>query len=516
MNQMNDSILDTILQGNDIIDEAINDYYLSPGQENFIRILSSINILIRGNAQFLIPCSIDNSGDSKEFLYKTLEIDDGSVVIAAFSSQANLELGPKTEAITNYIDDLFQAVLENNIISGILLNPWSKSFLVTKEIINLLLEPEHDADNLRIEDINPVISEIDALEHPFVNAHVNNISFPTSIEELEYFMYEHGMYDVESILTDIDSNWTVPNYAKIGDIVLFFHAKTAIARITALITKVKALPENSEHDKSLLLEWLDRARCLYKQYGGKIFAIARVTGRPEYFASDGQNDDFHWKGRIYADIGNIVILNDPIDISEFNSFIKISRQSGITPLPSAEFERLREIISKKNDNLPAYFLKCGIGDFDLANINKDNFMEVTQEYRRRFLLENDFRSYYVDYLLDGMSKCDFWMECTCFTEGKPNYFVDNVFKYNGIYYLLEVKLNINSEKNLSAQLFQYLNSDYIRLTQNDSSIINDYERNFMYVIDTEAFYRFDAKTSQLNTLVLLDEVHSINDILKCL
>ena len=356
-----------------------------------------------------------------------------------------------------------------------------------------------------------LLAELDSIESPYVNAHINNISFPTSIIELEQFVYEHGQYNVEDILTEEDTSWTIPRNAKIGDIVLYYHAKTAISRITALITAVKNLPDGTSHNKTLLLEWLERARILFKKYGGKIFAVGRVTGSPEYW-EDNINSEYHWSGRVYADIGDIKVLQNPVDISEFNTFIKISHQSAITPLPSKEFDYLRDIIQKKNSNLPEYFLKCQIGNFDLSHVNSKNFIELTQKYRRRFLLEIDFRSYYVDHLLKGLVKHNFWQECICYTSGKPHYFVDNVFFFNNKYYLLEVKLNIQLEKNLRAQLKQYINAEYLYLTKNSTEQITDFERNFMYVIDTEALYRYDSLTDSLTELIQLDNVYCINDI----
>ena len=356
---------------------------------------------------------------------------------------------------------------------------------------------------------------LDSKENLYVNAHINNISFPTSIEELEYFIYEHGMYNVENVLTEPDTNWTIPRSAKIGDIVLFFHAKTAIARITALITQVKGLEENSGHDKTLLLEWLERARGLFKLYGGKIFAVARVTGSPEYWSRD-KNSVFHWGGRVYADVGDVVVLENPVDISEFNTFIKVSRQSSITPLPSKEFEGLRQILRAKNTGLPEYFLKCKIGNFDLSRVNKDNFLTVTKEYRRRFLLEAEFRSYYVDYLLKGLVKRKVWSECSCHTVNKPNYFVDNVMQYEGKYYLIEVKLNVQLERNLHQQLKQYVNADYLYLDKACSKKVEDFERRYMYVIDTEALYRYDTVSDNLQYLLSLDDVNSIDDVIAVL
>ena len=80
-------------------------------------------------------------------------------------------------------------------------------------------------------------------KYDFVNAHINNISFPKTIEQLEDFIYEHGCYNVEDVIneaTDGYTNWTVPRSSVVGDIVLYFHAKSAIQWIRKLETTTKS------------------------------------------------------------------------------------------------------------------------------------------------------------------------------------------------------------------------------------------------------------------------------------
>lgn len=349
----------------------------------------------------------------------------------------------------------------------------------------------------------------------YVNAHINNISFPNTIEELETFIFENGMYNVEDILYDETVIWSVPRSSKIGDVVLFFHAKTAIAKISAMVTKVNSLSDDSLHDKQLLLEWLDRARGLYKKYGGKIFAVAQIIAPPEYMHEDILNAQ-HWRGRIYANIGNIVPLCTPVDISEFNSFIKISRQSAITPLPLTEFNKLRNIIRSKNVNLPGFFLNCKIGTLAFSQISDKNFLSKTKPFRNRFLLEADFRSYYVDHLLKAVSGKNFWSECRCHTKGKPDSFVDNVFKFEETYFLLEVKLNIHIERNLSQQLHQYIDAEYIFLDNKRCVKLDHFEHSFMYVLDTTSLFRYETKDDSLTELIQLDCITSESQIIEVL
>ena len=139
-------------------------------------------------------------------------------------------------------------------------------------------------------------------------------------------------------------------------------------------------------------------------------------------------------------------------------------------------------------------------------------MEITKQYRTRFLLEASFRSYYVDYFLQAIAEKKYYRECQCHTKEHPLARVDNVFVYNGKKILLEVKLNVLIEKNIEEQLNQYINAEYIYLTNNQKSKTNDFERDFMYVIDMFALYQYNPKTQELVPLLNLDKINTIEDL----
>ena len=348
-------------------------------------------------------------------------------------------------------------------------------------------------------------------EFEYAQAFISNISFPTTVDGLRFFIYEHGNFTIEEILykNDETQNWTVPRYSKVGDIVLFYHAKTAHQRIVAL-KKIVSKNIQDYEDANVLIKQLNKALELAKQYGGKIIAIGQITSAPcfEYYEGfEGQ----HWGNRIYADIDKIHVLENPIDISEFNDFILVSRQSAITRLPHEEYIKLREIITTKNNNLPIYYLNSSIGDFTLSHITKENFLEETKPYRRRFLLEIDFRSYFVDYLLRNISGRKFHRECACYREKEPVSFVDNVFMYNNKFYLLEVKLNINIEIDLKGQLKKYIKSEYLFLDSKRQKRLDLYERDFMFIIDTEAIYKYTYDQDVIEIVSRIDDLKDLNN-----
>lgn len=351
------------------------------------------------------------------------------------------------------------------------------------------------------------------MNEEYINAHINNISFPKTIEQLEEFIYQNGSYNVEDVINEAGYGhtiWTVPRSSVVGDIVLYFHAKTAIQWIRKLETATKTLDGNT-YDIPLIKDWLQRARDLYSLYGGKIFAVGRISSRPE---ADNYGDSYHWGGRIYAKVEDIYILENPIDITDFNSFILISRQSSITPLPSKEFEKLKQIIVSNNPNIPEYFINSKIGDYNLSQINQNNFLNITNFYRKRFPLEMSFRSYYVDYFLKVLSGKKVYRECQCYTPQTPLARVDNVFEFDGKKILLEVKLNIDLENDLISQLNQYIKADYIHLSSNNTECITDFEKKFMFVIDMYSVYKYTVEENELTKIFNLDDISGNNDIVE--
>ncbi|MBR4289669.1 MAG: hypothetical protein IKT52_03395 [Oscillospiraceae bacterium] len=87
------------------------------------------------------------------------------------------------------------------------------------------IELQTESTSHRIES-RMILSELESDEIPYVNAHINNISFSTSMEGLKVFVYRHGMYKVEEILINSEANWTVPRSAKIGEPELYAHMLT--------------------------------------------------------------------------------------------------------------------------------------------------------------------------------------------------------------------------------------------------------------------------------------------------
>lgn len=340
-----------------------------------------------------------------------------------------------------------------------------------------------------------------------VQAFLDNISFPKSLEELEFFAEK---FDVEEILTVTKTEWTAPKWAMQGDIVFFFHAKTGIQWIRKLETKLKRAKAFLSVEKVQTLEGaLKRARLLYKSYGGKIFAIGQVSDRPVY---DNQNIDRHWNSKFYAEINQICVLQHPIDIAEFSHFLMVSRQSAITPVVGDDFEQLKALIATQNQ-IPRYLADGKAIPLPLAKISAENWLEVTKTYRRLFPLEIQFRRFYVDYFLHvfGEQKT-FLSECECWRAGNRTGYADNAVKLGGKWCFVEVKLNIKAETHLYDQLKKYCQVEAVRLKGERTLSQEKIWQNTVLVIDTENICLYYLQVNQLTAIKSLDEVQVVEDI----
>ena len=353
-----------------------------------------------------------------------------------------------------------------------------------------------------------------------VQAVVNNISFPKSLNEILQIHRIRNGFDIEILMKDSENGeyteWTMPKWCKPGDIVFFMHAKTARATIAKLKKALQKSSEKFSSDESGILNAsLERGIELYNQFGGKIFMIGKVCEEAFYDSDKDYEFNPHWKSKIYAPIDSLFQLQCPVDLSEFSSFIQLSRQSAITPVFGKEFDMLKSLIMSRNP-VPFYLQESVSVSVPLSKISKDNWIQLTSKYRRSFFLEIQFRTYYVNYFLELIGdRKTFYRECACIKHGQRTSFVDNVIVVNGCYLPVEVKLNIDTEKNLIGQLQKYCSLDSLILdTKKNRYAAQDKIFNYgVLVIDTNGVYWYYCDAKSIEQIYDLDNLLSQQDIL---
>ena len=153
-----------------LIDDAIKDFEIDNSREKYIAVLDAIRIAAIGGEELLVPIipplefagSLDTTSKlipGRERMlpgglrvrYQTLERENGSDILIAFTDEKELSKGGAAPKISEKIDVVLENVLKADL-EGLMLNPFGNAFFVTKESIHAIFdgmrkaEPEDSID----------------------------------------------------------------------------------------------------------------------------------------------------------------------------------------------------------------------------------------------------------------------------------------------------------------------------------------------------------------------------------
>ncbi|MBR3342723.1 MAG: hypothetical protein IKG34_00860 [Solobacterium sp.] len=319
-----------------------------------------------------------------------------------------------------------------------------------------------------------------------VQAFINSISLPDSIDNLLYFMTNNDrLLDPEHLIINSTAQWSVPRWCKRGDIVLFMVTVTSSQAISRVRSEIKRRKSQLSSDDYRLLKYgLMREESIYKNLGGCIFAVGRVAGQIVKYPDD---------VRVYADISDITILENPLPYNNFKNKVPVSKGGSITPVYSEKYSILKTVMSKQNV-LPKYVLQSHSAPIREHYINRSNWLDIAKYYRFHYTLEEQFRKAFVDYLLKEISDSrKIYAECYCKKDNGQHGYIDNIVLFNGKYLPVEVKLNVDLETNLIGQVTKYCSLSVLNLDDMQvltKPIDNIYDDKVV-IIDTYGIYLYD-------------------------
>ena len=138
------SFRDGFLEGNELIDAAIDKYYTDGSKDNLVAVLDAIRQRMHADGHFIHPVLV-NEENENEFAFRTLTTKDGKVWNVAFTSHVEYEKGESSRVMSNFIDTSMKFCLESKA-DGFIINPWSQSFLLTKELMEMIFKADGDVE----------------------------------------------------------------------------------------------------------------------------------------------------------------------------------------------------------------------------------------------------------------------------------------------------------------------------------------------------------------------------------
>ncbi len=138
------SFRDGFLEGNELIETAIDKYYADGSKDNLVAVLDAVRQRMHADGHFIHPVLV-NEENENEFAFRTLTTKDGKVWNVAFTSHAEYEKGESSHVMSNFIDTSMKFCLESKA-DGFIINPWSQSFLLTKELMEMIFKADGDLE----------------------------------------------------------------------------------------------------------------------------------------------------------------------------------------------------------------------------------------------------------------------------------------------------------------------------------------------------------------------------------
>lgn len=130
---------DNELQGNEKIEEAIAALQQEPTQEMLAHTLTVIRRRMQEKGQFVI--AVEPPTGDNQLKLQAITTNDGKVWWMAFTS-FDEELKGSNSVMSTFMTDikqLFTSALQADAISGIILNPWNRTIMLDKNLIQITL-----------------------------------------------------------------------------------------------------------------------------------------------------------------------------------------------------------------------------------------------------------------------------------------------------------------------------------------------------------------------------------------
>lgn len=125
--------------------QAVEQLRKEGDMESLLEVLKVINSMIATGGQIVTPIEIpDDIGDgevkAEDIELRHLTMDGKIKYLAAFTSMDEHKKGPEGAALFIPVKELIDTVTAAEDIEGIVINPWSSSFILSKDLISILMD----------------------------------------------------------------------------------------------------------------------------------------------------------------------------------------------------------------------------------------------------------------------------------------------------------------------------------------------------------------------------------------
>lgn len=139
-----------------LLEQAIQTVEQAHTQENIWKLVGCLRQEVESKSRMLVPLinqpledlmdipklNLDLLDRADNALFRRVEMEKGGMAYCAFTSQEELNKGEFSEIDAIEFGKLLQAVLDDDEIMGLIINPWGTSILVDRQLISVIFEEE--------------------------------------------------------------------------------------------------------------------------------------------------------------------------------------------------------------------------------------------------------------------------------------------------------------------------------------------------------------------------------------
>ena len=135
------------LRGNEKIEEAIAALQQELSADMLAHTLTVVRRRMREQGQFIL--ALETLGADEQLKVRAVKTEDGKLWWAAFTSFEEEELkggGSVMSTFLTGIHPLFESALKTDGIEGVIINPWNRTLMLDKNLIQIVLgQPKGDS-----------------------------------------------------------------------------------------------------------------------------------------------------------------------------------------------------------------------------------------------------------------------------------------------------------------------------------------------------------------------------------
>lgn len=129
-----------MLKGNKSVERAIDRFHGDRNEKNFQSLIRAIRKQMAAGKQLLLPVEYPDPEDDQTFQLRTVTEEDGKSYFACFTGEDALQQGEQTAVISYSIDSILELAIDQDWVSGIVINPFGTSCRLPKGVLQLILD----------------------------------------------------------------------------------------------------------------------------------------------------------------------------------------------------------------------------------------------------------------------------------------------------------------------------------------------------------------------------------------